>query len=129
MTISTQVRVSGRRLRLRFLGTVGCAIAAPVLGMFSGAAAWSVVAEAEPNMLHLFGTQLVAVAAWVLWIGFWSLAVRTVADVHNRTEYARGTVWAWTIVVVAVGIAHAFGLAYAMVWTIIPLGSLFAWMF
>ena len=80
-------------------------------------------------MLHLFGTQLVAVAAWVLWIGFWSLAIRTVADVHDRAESARVTVWAWTTVVVAVGIAHAFGLAYAMVWTVIPLGSLFAWMF
>ncbi|MDV6261661.1 hypothetical protein [Rhodococcoides yunnanense] len=80
------------------------------------------------SLLHLFGTQLVAVAAWVLWIGFWLLAKRTVADARDRTESARGTAWAWTTVVMAVGIAHAFGLAYAMVWTVIPLGSLSEWM-
>ncbi|WP_415974789.1 hypothetical protein [Rhodococcus sp. 077-4] len=124
MTISTQVQVPRRRLWLHVLGTVGCAIGAPVLGLLSGTTAWFIVSEAEPDPLHLFATQVVAVTAWMLWIGFWPFALRTAAGVRERTECARGIVWAWTFVVVAMGVAHAFGLAYAMLWTVIPLGSL-----
>lgn len=129
MTTTAQSRVSATRHWKRVLAAVGCLISAPVLALFSGAGTWFVVLESEPNRVHLFGMQLIAVAAWVLWIAFWKLTIRTVADVWDCTEAPRAEVWAWTIAALAASVAHASSLAYAMGWTVLPLGSFATWFF